>query len=90
MNDVIARKIEELKSELAKQVFTADDKAEIDKTVEDYRKELTEEKENEYAYNRVLIEAKIDVLNEALVEIKEEETKSAEEVSIPANPTISM
>ena len=87
MSKVLESKIEEYKKELDNQVFTAQDKAEIEKIVEDYRKELTSEKENEYAYNRAIIEAKIEALDEAnRLEKLEEETQEP----TPATLTVSI
>lgn len=90
MSKVIDKKINELKEELAKQVFTEEDNEEIEKQVEDYRNELIEEKENEYTYNKEIINAKIEALEEVKSLEDEEEVvetnklkKEPEQVVIP-------
>lgn len=65
MVDLITKKIGLLKEELAKQEFTADDDVEIEKAVKEYKQKLIAEKQEEYARNKELINAKIQVLEEA-------------------------
>ena len=64
MVELITKKIGLLKEELAKQEFTADDDVEIEKAVKEYKQKLVAEKQEEYARNKELISAKIQVLEE--------------------------
>ena len=76
MIQLVEKKIEELKAQLSHQGFTAQDEAEIEKAVQEYRQELIEAKKDEYAYNQEMIKAQINVLEELKnEEIKEEENK---------------
>lgn len=74
---VIQRKIDELKNQLAEQVFTDKDQLEIDEIVAQYKKELIEEKKAEYENNKNVIQVQIDVLEEVLADEIQEAGKNA-------------
>ncbi len=91
MVSIIEKKIATLKQELAEQSFSANDEAEIEKLVQEYKKELVEAKKQEYEHNQEMIKAKIEALEELKNEEIEEEKKEAEatpEVAIPVTPSI--
>lgn len=76
--EIINKKIDELSLELNNQTMTAQDREEIEKDVADYRQQLIEEKEEEYASNKIILEAQIDALKQVKTEIINEENKVAE------------
>lgn len=71
MSNIINKKIDELSLELQNQIMTAEDMEEIEKDVADYRQQLIDEKEEEYASNKILLEAQIDVLKQVRKEEEE-------------------
>lgn len=71
MTNIINKKIDELSLELQNQTMTAEDMEEIEKDVADYRQQLIDEKEEEYASNKILLEAQIDVLKQVRKEEEE-------------------
>lgn len=70
---VIQNKIDELKNQLAEQVFTDKDQLEIEDAVAQYKKELIEEKKAEIENNKNIIQVQIDVLEEVRAEEIEQE-----------------
>ncbi len=77
MIDVINKKIDTLSLELKNQVLTEQDRIDIEKDVEDYRQQLLDEKEEEYASNKIILEAQIEALKQVKAEIIDEQEKSA-------------
>lgn len=92
MSNVIDKKINELKEELAKQIFTEEDNEEIERQVEEFRNDLIEEKENEYTYNKEIINAKIEALEEVKSSLEDEEVveekEPEKEPEVVVTPTI--
>ena len=88
MVDTITKKIADLKNQLASQVFTSDDKAEIDKVVEEYRKELTDEKNREYEYNAEIIKSQIAILEEVRNEELDKQAEEDDDVSGKVDVTV--
>ena len=84
MIDIIEKKIADLKNELALQHFTQKDNDEIEKLVLDYRKELKAEKEEEYEANKIIINAKIEALEETKSEMLN--AQKEEQKEIPQTP----
>lgn len=76
MVSIIDKKINELQIELQKQVYSNQDDVEIDKLVQEYRKDLVEAKKGEYARNQEIIKARIETLEELKKEEIEEEKKN--------------
>jgi len=94
MIDIIEKKIADLKEELALQHFTQADNDEIEKLVLEYRKELKAEKEEQYEANKIILNAKIEALEEtrnemlnAQVEEKQQE-ETPQETTSTINPLI--
>lgn len=81
LETIIDKKINELKVELAKQQYSVEDEAEIEKIVQEYKKELVDSKKDEYAFNQEIIKARIETLEE-LREENEANVKVAEESPI--------
>ena len=93
MIDIIEKKIADLKEELALQHFTQADNDEIEKLVLEYRKELKAEKEEEYEANKIILNAKIEALEETRSEmlnaqVEEEQQENPQETTSTINPLI--
>lgn len=74
---VIQKKLDELKNQLADQIFTDKDQLEIEEAVAQYKRELIEEKKAEIENNKNIIQVQIDVLEEVLADELEEEQQKA-------------
>lgn len=88
MLNVLEEKLHELKVEKDKAVLSLDEKAEIDKQVEAYRKELIAEAEDKIAKHKAEIEAQISLVEELIVVAKEKKEKENNETLNEPQPNV--
>ena len=86
MEGILQAKLQELKNQLAEQVFNADVEAEIEKQVVEYKKNLVEEVQKEFDKNKEIINAQIELVEnliDAEAKEKAEQEKARLENSTP-------
>ncbi len=86
MEGILQAKLQELKNQLAEQVFNADVETEIEKQVVEYKKNLVEEVQKEFDKNKEIINAQIELVEnliDAEAKEKAEQEKARLENSTP-------
>ena len=90
MLDILEEKLEKLNQLKEQTSLTVEEKLDIDRQVEEYRKELLAEKEAELARKKADVDAQISLLKELIVEAKEADEPANEPKvdEVPAEPNL--